>query len=73
MGRLSTFSASLKTKWFESFEVFLATDRNNLTSLGIDYIQQKRSPGLKVMDLGCVNIQLFEKLLHAFKALSATV
>lgn len=33
--RLSTFSASLKTKWFESFEVFLATERNNLTSLGI--------------------------------------
>lgn len=29
------FEASLRAKWFESFEVFLATGKNNLTSLGI--------------------------------------
>lgn len=35
VGCLSRFEVSLRAKWFESFEVFLATGKNNLTSLGI--------------------------------------
>lgn len=35
VGCLSRFEVSLRAKWFESFEVFLASGKNNLTSLGI--------------------------------------
>jgi hypothetical protein len=35
VGCPSRVEAPLRAKWFESFEVFLATGKNNLTSLGI--------------------------------------